>query len=251
MTHQLRLRDLPYNVFTLIEEDFFDLVKTHCGDLVAKLLRIQAISSAEILLTIENVFAIFEHDAAVLDELRPNMGVTNRDGKFVVKPGILLRFDAFRRSLSSRLPANQPSSLTSDDLTIPADLLQRFPSIRTLIDLLQASPSSSTDSNFPFLSVFLKNLLQNIDRSNSRYRFDDLINQFAFALFVIAGRNAYEFIRINLPACVPSITSLRTYMKSSKRQMVEGQFYYDDICQHLNEQNSNFVYVAEDSTAGS
>ena len=68
-------------------------------------------------------------------------------------------------------------------------------------------------------------------------------------LYILAGRNAYEFIRSNLPGAFPSISTVQSLLEKEEKYCTEGEFRFDVVKKHLNLIGSNFAFCAEDSRA--
>jgi hypothetical protein len=94
-----------------------------------------------------------------------------------------------------------------------------------------------------FANIFVSNLLRNMPRSSNNYQYDPIINKFASVFNILAGHNAYEFIRLNLPGSLPSITTLKTYNQNINLQLSECEFRFDSLKAHLELVDSNHVFV--------
>ena len=73
--------------------------------------------------------------------------------------------------------------------------------------------------------------------------------RFAVSLFVLAGRNAYEFVRINLPGAVPSVSSIRSLLDQEEKRMFEGEFRFETLQRQFRLTKAKFAFCAEDCTA--
>ncbi|CAF1560648.1 unnamed protein product, partial [Didymodactylos carnosus] len=62
-------------------------------------------------------------------------------------------------------------------------------------------------------------------------------------LYVLAGSNTYELIRINLPGALPSISALEHYNKNIDLKMNECHFRFDRLTEHLDTINSKNSFV--------
>jgi hypothetical protein len=94
-----------------------------------------------------------------------------------------------------------------------------------------------------FAHIFVKNLLKNINRSSNNYQFDPDVNKFASIFNILAGHNAYEFVRINLPGSLPSVTTLKNYNQNINLHLNEGEFRFDSLKNYLNLIDSNHVFM--------
>ncbi|CAF1264724.1 unnamed protein product, partial [Didymodactylos carnosus] len=59
-----------------------------------------------------------------------------------------------------------------------------------------------------FLTTFLSTIEENSKRSKHHYMYNDKIVTFSKSLLILADRNAYEFLRLNLQYALPTIQSL-------------------------------------------
>ncbi|CAM4768394.1 unnamed protein product [Rotaria magnacalcarata] len=100
-----------------------------------------------------------------------------------------------------------------------------------------------------FTNMFISNLLNNMERSSNNYKFDPNVSKFASVLNILAGHNAYEFIRLNLPGVLPSTTTLKNYNQSISLPLRECEFRFDLLKNYLNTIDSNHVFVSEDCTS--
>lgn len=75
------------------------------------------------------------------------------------------------------------------------------------------------------------------------------MKDFATCLYMLGGRNAYEFVRINLVGSIPSIPSLRVGIVSEKKQYVEGEFYFDRLKNYMESFNCTYAFIGEDCTS--
>ncbi|CAF3816716.1 unnamed protein product [Rotaria sp. Silwood1] len=89
----------------------------------------------------------------------------------------------------------------------------------------------------------------NHDRVKCRFSYDSSIREFASCIFILGGRNVYEFIRINIPGLLPSLTVIQALIDSSTNNLQEGEFRYDAMSDYLSSKRSKFVFAAEDCTS--
>jgi len=95
-----------------------------------------------------------------------------------------------------------------------------------MCDLMDINKENQSKS---FPHIFVSNLLKNMKRSNNNYQFDPIVNKFASVFNILAGHNAYELIRLNLPGFLPSTTRLKTYNQNINLQLSECEFRFDSI----------------------
>lgn len=79
---------------------------------------------------------------------------------------------------------------------------------------------SSTIESLPqkvhcsFLVSLINTIIGNLIRTKNNLRYSTHVNQFALALFIYAGRNAYRLMSMNIPVLLPSITTIRKTLKN-------------------------------------
>lgn len=72
---------------------------------------------------------------------------------------------------------------------------------------------------------------------------------FAKCLYILAGRNAYEFVRLNLPGGLPSLFTLKESFSNAKSCIKEGEFRFNLLRNHQNTFGYRIVVRPEDATA--
>ncbi|CAM4878551.1 unnamed protein product [Rotaria socialis] len=92
-------------------------------------------------------------------------------------------------------------------------------------------------------------MISNATRSKSSFRYKQSIKDFATSMFILGGRCVYEFVRLNIPGSIPSLTSLRLILTSSKCNFIEGEFQYDRLKDYVNWSHYKYVFCGEDSTS--
>ncbi|CAF2139424.1 unnamed protein product [Rotaria magnacalcarata] len=126
---------------------------------------------------------------------------------------------------------------------IPSELVQQYP---FLVDLAY-SLESNLLTNFSL--DFLSNMISNTIRSKSSFRYEQSIKDFATSLLILGGRNVYEFVRLNLPGSIPSLTSLHLILTSSKCHFIEGEFQYERLKDYVDWSQYSYAFCGEDSTS--
>lgn len=239
---------LPTNVLSLYGDAFYHVVEQFCGKETVELLKFQLIDSSVNLVEIDDVFSILQFESDQTTSLKELVRVSGKNelGNYVffVMPGIRLKLDTFIRSIRSLLsPIGSSSSATTKPFTIPSDLLHRYP---FLIDLLSCLESNLlTDFSLDFIS----NLLSNLTRSKNCFRYKEAVKDFATSLYILGGRNAYEFVRLNIPGSLPNIISLRPSLSSSKYHFIEGEFQYEHLKDFIKPFDSKYAFCGEDCTS--
>ena len=240
---------LPDNIVELKNEEFFSVVQQQCGKIMAEILRYLEINSADYLLNfnVETLFAFFHQDSPDLTIMKSKVEIMLNNGSFVVKKGLLLQADTLIQAL--HLHQHQNSSSTSKDITISSARLNEHPILRQVIDFFEHSSSQFNSSTSVFTCKSIETIISNYFRAKSRCSYSDSIREFASCIYIFGGRGVYEFIRINLPDFLPSLTVLHREIHSTAGRIVEGEFRYDSMTDYLTSQGRNFIFAAEDCTA--
>jgi hypothetical protein len=239
-------------VLSFRNEAFYNLIEQYCGDIVLEIIQAQDISSVECLLDIGNIFAFLELDSNELIPLKRRAGLILNNGGFVVKKGILYKFETLLSALRDlnqkySTPSSHHNFNNSDDLVVPEQLLFQFPFIRTLITYSNIIVKSKHD--FTFLNVLLNNMIKNLIIEERGYRYDTIVRQFASCLYILGGRTAFEFVRLNIPGLLPSVQIIQSYIAASENHLTEGLFNFDSMRDHFNSNQSTLGFCAEDATA--
>ncbi|CAM4983047.1 unnamed protein product [Rotaria socialis] len=236
---------LPTNVFELQDEAFSQVVKEQCGLTMVDILRYLEVNSVDPLLGINDLFAFFLYDSPDLLPIKNKVGITLTNGSFIVKEG----FSFQANYLIQTLQALQQRNLSkSNELTISSVLLERYPIIRLIIRFFEKFSSQLNDSSVKFKHTVVETIISNHDRAKSRYCYNDSIREFASCLFILGGRNVYEFIRLNISDLLPSLPIIQSSLDSITNRINEGDFRYDLMCDYLSLQKTNFIFASEDCT---
>ncbi|CAM4921707.1 unnamed protein product [Rotaria socialis] len=239
---------LPLDVLSLRGDSFYDVVEEFCGKEVVELPKFQMINSSVDLIEVDDAFSILQIDSHQTTSIKEFLGVTGKDnnGKysFFVMPGIRLKLEKFTRSLRTFLSSTgSSSSLNIKSLTISSELLQRYPFLIDLINCLELQLLT----DFPL--DFISNMLSNITRSKNLYRYEQSVKDYAVSLYILGGRNVYDFVRLNIPGLIPSLTSLRSILTSSKKYFIEGEFQYERFNEFIELLDCKYAFCGEDSTS--
>lgn len=233
---------LPDNIFELKNEDFFNIVQQQCGKTMVEIFRYLEINSADYLLTIntEDLFAFFHQDSPELAAMKSKIGVMLSDGSFVVKKGLLFQADTLIRAL--HIYQQQNSSL-SRDLIISSTSINKHPILRQVIHFVETSLSNS------FMYKVMETMVSNYFRTKNHFSYCVSLREFASCVYIFGGRSVYEFIRINIPGFLPSLSVIRHEIDTATGRITEGEFRYNLMTDYLTSQGTSFIFAAEDCTA--
>lgn len=175
------------------------------------------------------------------------MGITLSNGDFLVKEGLLFQANTFIQKLYAF--QKQTNSSTSNDMIISSALFDQHPILRNIIHMFENSSSQLNPFFNTFKYTIISTIISNHDRAKTRYSYNDFIRDFASCIFILGGRNAYEFIRINIPDFIPSLTIVQHLLDSTTSRIEEGEFRYNLMSDYLASQKTDLIFVAEDYTA--
>jgi hypothetical protein len=243
---------LTEDVLSFHDESFYNLVEQQCGGVVLEIMQSQDISSIDCLLEIDDIFTFLEFDSDELIPLKRKAGIFLNNGHFVVKKGLVHKVDAFVKTLHSLNKQFLSSSAhhqsnNSSGLIVPEYILQKFPFIQTLITYSNVIAKSTYD--FTFLNIILNNMIRNWTTVERGFRYETVVRQFTTSLYILGGRTAYEFVRLNIPGFLPSVQIIQSYIAASDNHLTEGMFNYEGLCNYFNLNQSTLGFVAEDATA--
>ncbi|CAF2961111.1 unnamed protein product [Rotaria sp. Silwood2] len=223
-----------------------------CGSVALEIMQSQDISSVECLLENSNIFAFLEFDSDELIPLKRKAGILLNDGRFILKKGLVYKVETFLNTLHTLNQqystfSTHRNSNNSSDLIVPEYLLQKFPFIQTLITYSKLIVKSKYD--FTFLNIILNNMIRNSITEERGFRYETIVRQFATSLYILGGRTAYEFVRLNIPAFLPSVQIIQSFIVASDNHLSEGLFNYDGVRNYFNSNQSTLGFIAEDATA--
>ena len=231
---------IPYinDIPSYCDDTFYQFVKDHVGTIEGEILEIQQIKNVRILLRIPNVFAFLDINSKEILELRKQVCFITDDLQYIVRPGVRSNMEqfiaclrTFYESTPSNPNVNSSRAATSNSTNETGNVVS------------EPSRMINDNESKSFANIFVENLLRNMDRSSNNYRFNLNINKFASACHILAGHHAYEFIRINLPGSLPSITSLKNYNETMNMHLNESEFRFDLLSDYLHLIDSNHVFM--------
>ena len=192
------------------------------------------------------------YNSPELNELQQKIGFQLQNGKFEIRSGIRMDVDLFIQALrnTNDKQFQSPSTDTrTDDLTISQEFLIKHPLLKTIIQFYLIKDNNDNDSDLSFLTVLIDNIIQNLSRPKNVYRYDEQVRKFATALYILSGRNAYEFVRINIPGAMPSVSTIQSSLDSEDSHIIEGEFRFDTLKRNFSLNNTNIAFCSEDCTA--
>ncbi|CAF4339700.1 unnamed protein product, partial [Rotaria magnacalcarata] len=235
---------LPADVLTLEGEKFFELVTQTCGESFKELMEVLSINNVYKLLLIENdVLLFFDKKYKELEEITQRACLHLDDGTIMLKPGLRLDFDRFMRALhaANNQNCNQENTANLNDAF--------FSSFKKLIKSFHFNENDDTKNNHAFLLAFIENIFSNLSKNKNNYRYSEHVQQFAQSLYILGGRNVYEFVRLNLPGAIPALSTLDDSLGKAGACIEEGIFRYNILQNHQKSVGYDIAVYSEDATA--
>ncbi|UJR29459.1 hypothetical protein I4U23_010671 [Adineta vaga] len=187
-----------------------------------------------------DVFSFFQLNCKETADLKKKACFFDDDMKFMVRPGIKSNIEEFidllKRHFEVKLIKNN-IILSNATMSTEHNNIGQCACGLTNFDIENDRYESK-----PFINIFLNNLLKNIKRPKNNFQFNDIIKKFASVLKILAGNNAYEFIRINLPGTFPSNTTLENYDGNINFELKECEFRFDMLKDYLKSIKSDYVF---------
>ena len=235
---------LPDDVLSLEGERFSVLVQRTCGDVMKELMRKLALRSTRHLLMVDSdILALLQQNYRELEEIKHRACLHLDDGSVMLKPGLRIDFDRFIESLRAVEAKHQQQQSTDN----PVD--QILSSIETLMKSYSSSETSDLRTGHSFVLGIIRNILDNLMRQKNNYRYSETVQRFAQSLYVLGGRNTYEFVRLNLPGALPTLSTVDLSLRKSGGRIDEGEFRYDDLQNHQRSYRYQIAVCSEDCTA--
>ena len=238
---------LPDDIFSCIDDKFHFVVKLLAGDSLLNILRIQLINSARKLLNTHDVFAIFQIESEATDVLKAECCFKSKAGQFIVKPGIQTSLSCFTKLLHQKLNEQQGLTLNenrkAEGSIITDGFIDKHPLLKSLIKWYQQNDLEDQKKT-NFLLSFMDTLVCNLTQSSNNFRYSDTIKHFAACLYILGGKQLYDFVRLNLPGAIPCMTTIIDLINKSDTAFAEAEFKF----QSLEQFNSGFGFCSEDTT---
>lgn len=201
---------------------------------------------------IDDIFLPLHEDYLELVDIKKKLAFRRSDGSYVIKIGIHHDVNKLIKILRNLLVnKEQVTNGTNDlnELAPPPDDVPHHQLLKHLIDFYNSLLKNLNPVNKTFLHHFLDNLLSNLPIAKNRHRYQEDVLEFATCLFILSGRNAYEFLRLNITGALPSITTIQTKLAKEGFRSLEGEFCYNDMIKYMSTINSKFAFCAEDCTS--
>ncbi|CAF1173978.1 unnamed protein product [Rotaria sp. Silwood1] len=211
---------LPKDIFERVDHKFYDVVKSVAGDSLAEILKIQSINSVGKLLNTPDAFAFFQYDSEETDAIKLEISLKQK------------------QELASNEKTENYSNYINDEF------LDNHPLLKSLIKWYQLNDLDDVKQTNRFLVSFIDNLINNCTQSPNNFRHSESIKNFAICLYVLGGKQTYEFICLNLYGSIPNLTTLGELIKNSDTASSEAEFNFGSLW-HC---RSHFGFCSEDIT---
>ncbi|CAF1489001.1 unnamed protein product, partial [Rotaria sp. Silwood1] len=127
-------------------------------------------------------------------------------------------------------------------------LVQNNPLLKALTRWYQKAEQLPFTEKQTLLPTLIDNITNNLSKSTNNYRYDELVQRFAVILYILGGKFAYNFVRLNLVCALPCPTTITNLIKDKHLKLNEAEFRFDVLEQHFMSKNSKYGFASEDTT---
>ena len=113
---------------------------------------------------------------------------------------------------------------------IANEFIDKHPLLKSLIKWYQQNELEDQKRNH-FLTSFVDTLVFNLTQSSNNFRYSDTIKEFAACLHILGGKQLYDFVRLNLPGAIPSMTTIIDLINKSDTTLAEAEFKFQSLQQ--------------------
>jgi len=242
------------NVFSLKNNEFYTFIQGLVGQQIVDVLKFQSITSTQSLIRNPNIFEIFNMKCSEPDflSIREKSCLQLDDGQFIVKIGLMNNLNCVLDLLKQKQNKIIGNNYIDENptLSLSFDFINKHPVLKNLIFWYQRvdHDNINNDDKYWFLKHFIDTTANNLTKSSNNFRYSDTIKDFALSLYILGGKLTYEFIRLNLPGSLPSLTMLNTLITNSNSKITEGEFQFDQLQKHFDNLNVQYAFGSEDAT---
>ncbi|CAF4892834.1 unnamed protein product [Rotaria sp. Silwood1] len=142
------------------------------------------------------------------------------------------------------------SSYVDSNPSLSFDFINKHPLLQKLITWYQqvGTENKDNENKHGFLKHFIDTIANNFTKSSNNLPYSDTIKNFALSLYILGGKLTYEFIRLNLPGSLPSLTMLNTLISNLNSKISEAEFRFDQLQKHFDDYNVQYAFGSEDTT---
>ncbi|CAF4106974.1 unnamed protein product [Adineta steineri] len=199
----LKLDKLTDEMINLSFNDFYNFIEIALNKELKELFQVQAIREMSSLssVTVNQLTHILTFEITDLIDLKKSLGYMTSHGVFHLRLG----HQQLLEGLLSLVQAKNTSSV--NNRVVSNNFIENDIYVK-LTELLKHQASNlSNVHNFSILVPWIINIFQNMTTTKNRYNYDVHIQQFALLIFILGGRNCYEFLRLNLSGSLPHIST--------------------------------------------
>ncbi|CAF4007225.1 unnamed protein product [Adineta steineri] len=207
----LKLDKLTDEMMNLSFKDFYNFIEIALNKELSELFQVQSIREMSSLssVTVNQLTHILTLEITDLIDLKKSLGYMTSHGVFHLRLG----HQQLLERLLSLVQAKNTSSV--NNRVVSNNFIENDIYVK-LTELLKHQASNlSNVHNFSILVPWIINIFQNMTTTKNRYNYDVHIQQFALLIFILGGRNCYEFLRLNLSGSLPHISSVHVIGFSS------------------------------------
>ncbi|CAF1355414.1 unnamed protein product [Rotaria magnacalcarata] len=174
------------------------------------------------------------------------------DGQFIIKIGLMNSLNYLLDVLKQQ---QQKKIMESDYIeaypSLSFDFINKHPLLKSLIFWFQqlGNDGGINKDKHGFLIDFIDAITNNLIKSSNHFRYSDTIKNFTLSLYILGGKLTYEFIRLNLPGSLSSVTMLNTLISKSNAKISEAEFRFDQLQKHFDDHNLQYAFGSEDATS--
>ncbi|CAF2709092.1 unnamed protein product [Rotaria sp. Silwood2] len=241
----LQLNELTDEMMNLSLNNFYNFIEIALNKDLCELFQVQAIREMSSLssATIDQLTQVFTFEIDELKGLKKSLGFTTSDGNFHLRLG----HRKLLEHLLSLVQAKKTLSVKNRELS---NNFIENDTDKKLIELLKHRTSNLSDGHsVSILIPWIINIFQNLKTTKNKYSYDIHIQQFALLIYILGGRNCYEFLRLNLSGSLPHISNVESLIRNQEMRMIESEFRFQLIKEYLKSNKSNYVFIAEDATS--
>ncbi|CAF3191676.1 unnamed protein product [Rotaria socialis] len=219
----LQLKELTDEMMNLSLNKFYDFIEIALDKDLSELFKVQAIREMSSLssITIDQLTQVLTFEIDELKGLKKSLGFTTSDGNFHLRLG----HRKLLEHLLSLVQAKKTLSVNNRELSnnfIENDIEKK------LIELLKHQTSNLSDGhNVPILIPWVINIFQNLKTTKNKYSYDIHIQQFALLIYIFG----------------------ESLIRNQEMRMIESEFRFQLIKEHLKPNKCNYVFIAEDATS--
>jgi hypothetical protein len=238
-SEQEDLSSILDNISSYSGDVFYNFVKEFVGVIEGEILEIQCIKNIRILLQIPDIFSFLQLNCKETFDLKQRACFIGDDMQFIVRAGIKSNIERFINLLRKHYESKSTNINSVSSQTTRSSMNKE--TSRCVCDLINKEDEEYQSKSF--VNIFVSNLLKNMKRAKNNYQFDPIVTKFASVFNILAGNNAYEFIRINLPGALPSTTTLKNYNQTVNLRLNECEFRFDLLKNYLDSIESEYVFA--------